>query len=264
MASAVRQFDLTLTTTSGEVSVQVPVPTAFIPITDIVPIIRSMGEQAQAVEAASILRAGNEITCMRGCSACCQRIMVPVSPPEALALAEMMRGLPIALRHRIEERLALTRQHLAKAGLLSALEGLAESPTQWSDEEVDPLNRAYYALRLPCIFLEDGACSIYEHRPAACREYLVSSPAELCLDTEKNPVAVLPIPLRAGTVLSILWADLFGGPVRLIPLPVVFKWVERHRSLLERKWNGLELFDKALEGLGKFLNQALKLPSTKE
>lgn len=261
MASAVRQLDLTLTTTSGEVSVQVAVPTAFIPITEIVPILRSMGEQTQAVEVASTVRTGKEITCMRGCSACCERIMVPVSPPEAFALAEMMQSLPIAHRRRIEERLALTRQRLAKVGLLSALEDMAESPTQGSDEEVDPLNRAYYALRLPCIFLEDGACSIYEHRPAACREYLVSSPAELCQDTEKNPVAVLPIPLRAGTVLSILWADLFGGPVKLIPLPVVFEWAERHRSLLEQKWNGLELFDRALEGLGKFLNQALQLTS---
>jgi len=258
LASTIRQLDLTLTTTSGEISVQVDVPTAFIPITDIVPILRSMGEQTQAVETASTVQAGKEITCMKGCSACCERIMVPVSPPEAFALAEMMQSLPIAHRRRIEERLAHTRQHLEKVGLLSALEDMAESPTQWSDEKVDPLNRAYYALRQPCIFLEDGACSIYEHRPAACREYLVTSPAELCEDTEKNSVAVLPIPLRAGTALSILWADLMGGPVRLIPLPEVFEWAERHRSLLEQKWHGLELFDKALEGLDKFLNQALQ------
>ena len=55
-----------------------------------------------------------------------------------------------------------------------------------------------------------------------------------------------------------------GGPVRLIPLPVVFEWVERHRSLLERTWDGLDLFDKALEGLGKFLNQMLRPISAKD
>ena len=156
-----------------------------------------------------------------------------------------------------------TRERLDKAGVLSALQDLAKSPTQRSDEDIDPTNRAYYALRLPCIFLEDGACSIYEHRPAACREYLVTSPPELCQDTEKNPVEELSNPLRAGTVLSILWAKLMGGPVRLIPLPVVFEWVERHRSLLERTWNGLDLFDQALEGLGKFLKQSLKSTSGK-
>ena len=105
-----------------------------------------------------------------------------------------MRTLPIAHRQRIEDRLAVTRDHLAEAGLLPALQDLAESPTQHNDEGNDPINRAYYALRLPCIFLEDGACSIYEHRPAACREYLVTSPAELCQDMEKNPLQNCPFP----------------------------------------------------------------------
>lgn len=258
MAESVKQLDIALTTTSGEVNVQVTVPTALIRVTDIVPVMRSMGEQAQAVEISSVLRTGKEISCKKGCSACCERILVPVSPPEAFALGEMMSALPIVHRQRIEERLVATRERLDKAGVLSALQDLAESPTQRSDEDIDPINRAYYALRLPCIFLEDGACSIYEHRPAACREYLVTSPPELCQDTEKNPVEELSNPLRAGTVLSILWAKLMGGPVRLIPLPVVFEWVERHRSLLERTWNGLDLFDQALEGLGKFLKQSLK------
>ena len=187
--------------------------------------------------------------------------MVAVSPPEAFSLAEMMATLPVVHRRRIEDRLAATRERLAEAGLLPALQDLAESTTQQNDESSDPVNRAYYALRLPCIFLEDGMCSIYEHRPSACREHLVTSPAELCQDTAKNPVTELSIPLRAGTVLSILWADLMGGPVRLIPLPIMFEWVERHRSMLEQTWNGLDLFDQALEGLGKFLKQALKSTS---
>ena len=141
--------------------------------------------------------------------------------------------------------------------MLASLEGLSVSPQQRSDENIDPINRAYYALRLPCIFLENEACSIYEHRPAACREYLVTSPPELCQDTEKNPVRELPIPIRAGTVLALLWAELTRGPVGLIPLPVAFQWVETHRALLDQIWNGLNLFDKALDGLAKFLQQAL-------
>ncbi len=263
MAADAKQLDLALTTSSGEVNVQVRVPTAFIRITDIVPVIRSMGEQAQAVEVSSVLQTGKKISCQKGCSACCEGLMVAVSPPEAFSLSEMMRTLPTAHRQRIEDRLVVTREHLAEAGLLPALQNLAESSTQQNDEGSEPINRAYYALRLPCVFLENGACSIYEHRPSACREHLVTSPAELCQDTVQNAVAELSVPIRVGTVLSILWAEMMGGPVRLIPLPVMFEWADRNRALLERTWNGLDLFDQALEGLGKFLHQALKSTSLK-
>jgi len=190
--------------------------------------------------------------------------MVPVSPPEAFDLAKMLEGLPQDHRARIEQRLAETRERLQAAGLLPLLQELAESPNQKTDADLDPINRAYYALRLPCIFLENDACSIYEHRPAACREYLVTSPAELCQDTEKNSVQVLHIPLRAGTVLSVLWAELTGEPVRLMPLPVAFEWAEKHQSLNKKTWKGLELFHTALDGLGKFLQQTFtSLPQKK-
>jgi Fe-S-cluster containining protein len=179
--------------------------------------------------------------------------MVPVSPPEAFALADMLKTLPQDHRARIEHRLTETRARLHTAGLLPLLQDLAESPRQKSDAEVDPINRAYYALRIPCIFLENDACSIYEHRPAACREYLVTSPADLCEDAEKNPVEVLHIPLRAGTVLSVLWANLTGGPVRLMPLPVAFEWAEAHQDLNTQTWKGADLFHRAMDGLGKFL-----------
>jgi Fe-S-cluster containining protein len=33
---------------------------------------------------------------------------------------------------------------------------------------------------MPCPFLEDESCSIHPDRPLVCREYLVTSPAELC------------------------------------------------------------------------------------
>ena len=263
MPSASQPLNLTIQTTSGELDAHVAVPTGFIPITEIVPVVRSLGEQAQALEVDKAVQSGKEISCKKGCAACCQGPMVPVSPPEAFALAEMITQLPAGHRDRIEARMTIIKDRLKEAGLLASLQELADSPRQRSDEDIDFINRAYYALHLPCIFLENDSCSIYEHRPAACREYLMTSPAIWCLDIEKNPVQELPTPLRAGTVLAILWADLTGGPVRLIPLPVATAWAKEHRSLLEQTWKGLDIFDKALEGLGKFLNQSLALASGK-
>jgi Fe-S-cluster containining protein len=257
MPPRTERLNLSINTTSGEIHSQVDIPTGFIPITDIVSVVRSLSEKAQALEVSSTLQTGRKISCQKGCGACCQRIMVPVSPPEAFALAKMLEDLPQDHRGRVEQRLAETRERLQAAGLLPLLQELAESPDQKTDSDIDPINRAYYALRLPCIFLENDACSIYEYRPAACREYLVTTAAELCQDIEKNPVQELHIPLRAGTVLSILWAELTGGPVRLMPLPVAFEWADKHQTLNKKTWKGLDLFSTTLDGLRKFLHQTL-------
>lgn len=256
MSTSTERFNLSITTTSGDLHAQVDVPTGFIAITDIVPVVRSLGEQAQNLEVARTIESGKTISCQKGCAACC-RIMIPVSPPEAFALTDVVRNLPDAHRTRIHHKLADTRSRLQNAGLLPILRDLAESPRQQTDKDLDLINRAYYALRLPCIFLEDEMCSIYEHRPAGCRGHLVTSPPELCQDTEKNPVQELHVPVRAGTVLSILWAELNGGPVRLMPLPMAFEWAEHHQALKQKTWKGMELLNRALDGLGKFLHQTL-------
>ena len=240
-------------------------PHNFIPITDIVPVVRSLAsEQAQALEVTKTLQKGLTISCQKGCGACCQRLMVPVSPPEAFALARMLKDLPQDHRERIEHRLRETRARLQTAGLLPLLQDLAESPRQKSDSDIDPINRAYYALRLPCIFLEDNSCSIYEHRPAACREYLVTSPVELCEDTEKNPVEELHNPLRASTVLSLLWADLTGGPVRLMPLPVAFEWAENHQDFSYSNLERIRVIQQNGGGIGEIFTTNIGHPVSKE
>jgi len=202
MPSPTERFNLSITTTSGDLHAQIDIPTGFIAITDIVPVVRSLGEQAQELEVARTIEAGKSISCQKGCAACC-RIMIPVSPPEAFALVDVVKSLPDAHRARIQQKLADTQSRLQDAGLLPTLRDMAESTRQQTDEELDMINRIYYALRLPCIFLEDEMCSIYDHRPAGCRGHLVSSPPELCQDTEKNPVQELHIPVRAGTVLKL-------------------------------------------------------------
>jgi|GEM_PF-4130004 len=43
-----------------------------------------------------------------------------------------------------------------------------------------------YQNRVPCIFLEDGCCSIYSVRPAICRTYLSFSPSQVCKEVQFN------------------------------------------------------------------------------
>ncbi len=124
-----------------------------------------------------------------------------------------------------------------------------------SDEAIEPLNRAYYALRMPCPFLDNETCSIYADRPAACRELAVTSPATECQDMTTPTVQPVPVAVRLSTALSLLWADLTGTAPRLIPLPLAVDWARRHKEEQTNQWTGTELFEKAMDKIWRYLSQ---------
>jgi len=250
----VERLEVAVKTPAGLLTTPVEVPTGFVPVTEIVPLMRRIGEQAEALEERKSIAAGEAISCKKGCAACC-RMLVPVSAPEAFALKDMIAKMPAGRRQATVMNVAAARSRLERAGLLARLTEIAETSRQLSDEEMEPLNRDYYALRMPCPFLENEVCSIYEDRPAACRELLVTSPAELCQDMVNNPVRPLPVPVRMSTVLGLLWSELSGGPARLIPLPVALDWAERHATEGARTWKGTSLFESALDKVWRFLSK---------
>ncbi|HXX74804.1 MAG TPA: YkgJ family cysteine cluster protein [Nitrospiraceae bacterium] len=252
------RFDIVLNTPAGQLSSALDVPTGFVPITAIVPAMRRLGEEAERLEEHRAAEAGKAISCRMGCAACC-RMLVPLSPPEAFALKEYVDNLPVDRRNLITRRLTETKQQLQEHGLLDQLSAVAEGTEARSDEDFEPLNRAYYSLRMPCPFLELEMCSIYEARPAACRELLVTSPAEWCQDLVRNPVQPLPVPIRMGSVLGLLWAELTDSVPRLIPLPVAMDWADRHQAENQPRWQGTTLLDRALDKVWRFLSQAFNV-----
>jgi Fe-S-cluster containining protein len=250
-------YNLEIQTPAGELTATISVPTGFIPVTDIIPIMRSVGEQAHQLATNSTLQSGATISCQKGCAACC-RMMIPVAPPEALALEGVIEALPSAQKNLLLQRFQVAQQTLREAGLEEDLKQLALSDEQKTDAELEPLNRAYYALRMPCPFLVDEVCSIYEHRPSACRELLVTSPAELCHDFVNQPIQTIAPPLRIGSILSQLWKEYFGGPIRLIPLPFALDWAKARKKQNVRTWAGPELFSRAVQAATQFLQHQPK------
>ncbi len=252
--SPAERFEVALNTPAGQLMTGVEVPTGFVPITSIVPLTRRLGEEMAALEERLVREKGLAISCRMGCAACC-RMLVPLSPPEAFALRNYVNQLPPERRDRLTRQLAEIRRTLTDNGLLGRLNAVAETAQPIPDHELEPINRAYYALRVPCPFLENEMCSIYEARPAACRELLVTSPAELCQDLANNPVTPIPISARIGTVLGLLWSGLTDTPPRLIPLPVALDWADRHEQESKRTWPGSMLIDQMLDKLWRFLSQ---------
>jgi len=250
------RLQVSIQTPAGPVSVAFEVDHGLVPVTAIVRPLRHMGEEAQALEVRQVQAGGGQVSCRKGCAACC-RMLVPISAPEAFSLAESMAAWPETRRQAAWTRVREAQKRLDQAGLLSQLRDLADASHQLGDEEFEPVNRAYFALRLPCPFLVEESCSIYEDRPAACRELQVTSPPEFCEDPERKPVRPVPIPLRISTALAQLWADLVGGPVRFIPLPLALDWAERRASEHRRAWRGQELLEKALDKVWWYLNREL-------
>lgn len=257
MTPATERYEIALNTPAGQLTTAIDVPTGFVPVTSIVPLMRRLGEEAQALEQTRTIESGKMLSCHKGCAACC-RMMVPLSPPEAFALREYVRTLPAERQQRIAERLARTKSFLLSHGLWNRLSEMGESAQPPDDAALEPVNRDYYALQHPCPFLEDEVCSIYEDRPAACRELLVTSPAEWCQDIVTNPVEQIPVPVRIGPALGLLWGELTTTPARLVPLPTALDWAERHHRDNQTTWPGTELLDRMLDKVWRFLSLAFQ------
>jgi hypothetical protein len=119
------------------------------------------------------------VSCRRGCAACCHYEVEITGDDAAVLKAAVLSGVEID-----RERLAL----------LAARE--RNSPA-WHNPG-NPENR--------CVFLApDGACRVYADRPATCRKHLVTSPAAACAapGSEVAIVRILPVELLLSAALAI-------------------------------------------------------------
>ena len=145
---------------------------------DILPAIFRVADAVHERSAAALESMGKRIACGPGCGVCCHQL-VPISLWETLHLAAVVRSMEPVWRRRVARRFAQAVRTLDEAGLLERLRTGFAGHTL--DRRVmDGLKRAYWALRIPCPFLEDGSCSIHPHRPLACRQYMVTSAPARC------------------------------------------------------------------------------------
>lgn len=109
---------------------------------------------------------GERIRCRgRGCDGCCYQ----------MTLASVWEGALIAHYLIQSGRLDLMRK--AEAAGQEALEAIGPA---YSPETITVATGPWLDKRIPCPFLEDGACLVYGLRPVACSSYLVITPPELC------------------------------------------------------------------------------------
>jgi Fe-S-cluster containining protein len=209
------QSTATLRLAVGDLRIAHPitVPNAAVPAAAVLPAVQGL---VNAVVGAA--EAGRQISCRKGCGACCRQL-VPISRTEGEALLALVAAMPQARRKAVRARFAAAEAAIAKAGL-------AERGAR-SDRE---MSVAYFALAIPCPFLEDESCSIHADRPLVCREYLVTSPASLCAGPAQEGVTPVPVPK-----LSLAAQRLQDDRDSWFPLAMLMAWSRTPRPPAKRR-----------------------------
>jgi Fe-S-cluster containining protein len=189
-------------------------------------------------------KAGRTISCAKGCAACCRQ-MVPVSPPEAFFLMDLIESLQPEQQAEVIQRFGLVVSELERHNLVDEL-----LDPQVTDDSRLEIARKYWGLQMPCPFLVNEACSIHPSRPVACREFNVTTPAEWCSEPYDHEVAKVPMPFPLSLPLARLTAQLTESKPTLIPLTLVPRWTADHAELGQQTWPGLDLFKRFISLMG--------------
>jgi Fe-S-cluster containining protein len=234
-------YAVELQTADGTFRGRVAVDSGPMRLADLVPTAAELTQVLVASANRREERAGRSISCRAGCGACCRQL-VPLSPPEVFFLADVLAGLPDSQRTAALERFAQIDAALEDAGMIDEL----LNPHS-DDQPVLQIARAYFRLQLACPFLAEESCSIHAHRPVACREYNVTSPAAWCAEPYAHLIQKVPMPLPLSAPLARLTAELTNTLPTLVPLTLLPRWVAQHRELATRTWPGIELFERFIK-----------------
>jgi Fe-S-cluster containining protein len=200
------------------------VPAGPARLSDLLPLARALADAIVRETSQYLEQAGEPVSCQAGCGACC-RHLVALSEVEARRLNHVIDALPEPRRSAVRARFADAQGRLADAGLLPAL----QHAEQLSDAAYRSLATAYFAQHLACPFLEDESCTIYQERPIACREYLVTSPAAACAQPTADAIRRVQIPLPVFNAVA-RWQVTPAEHVleRWVPLILAPDWAAAH------------------------------------
>ncbi|MBK9669897.1 MAG: YkgJ family cysteine cluster protein [Thermomonas sp.] len=246
MRTPPNRIHLVLRIDGEAVPVSAPRPPLRARLDELLPAQRAVDNAAIDHAVRKAAAAGKQVTCAKGCSACCRAQPVPVTPAEAYALLRLVEALPAARRDQVEARFDDRVQRLRGAGLADLLLDRADD---LDAERARGLALAYFKLGLVCPFLAEDACSIHPQRPFVCRQYLVSSDPALCADPFANHAEVIPMPLHAATAALAISETAYGRAQHSVPLTLALEYARRHRAELERQFDAEPLFRQWLGAL---------------
>ncbi len=235
MSQSRSKVRIELTVLGERIAVEAPKPPDRARLDELLPLLHAIDNAAIDQ---SVARSGKPISCCKGCSTCCRAQPVPITPPEAYALFRLVRALPEPRRTTVRAAFADRVQRLREAGLFDAF---WQRDAALDRDRARSIAQQYFQLGLVCPFLENDACGIYVERPFVCRQYLATTPAELCADPFSGAVETVPMALTPAHATLKIAQSKIGTPQYSIPLVLALEYAEAHREELERKYPSEEL-----------------------
>jgi Fe-S-cluster containining protein len=210
-----------LSLSGRRLQIEMTIPTKPTAPVKLLPLFQSLAEAVVSAAAESAEQEGLTISCRKGCGACCRQL-VPIAPVEARRLRDLVNDMPEPRRSEIHARFAAARGRLQESGLLEKL----LSPVRRSQKEAQEFGLEYFYQGIACPFLEDESCSIHSDRPIACREYLVTSPANNCSAPTAETVQCLKLPGKVSGVVRRLNDPPGSQQAPYVPLIMALEWAE--------------------------------------
>ena len=220
---------------------------------DLLPVHRQISDSLTQAIVARELGAGESVSCHKGCSSCCKRLYVEVTDAEAYRLMDVIHGLPSDHRARIEARFESHHSRIIEAGLFDSMMTM-----QLYDDNRLALSTEFYELGIACPFLEDDACSIYQERPLACREYLVSSPVIECSRPQNGKICRVEFP-NASVGYAMHMTQNLRDDAQLVPLALLPYWLSQHPEPPAYA-SGIELLAKSFTDVSYGLDTSITAP----
>src|SRR6266700_3692808 len=228
------------------VPVEARVPDRAVRPDELLPALRQMDDRLIDAAVAQSEASGERVSCAKGCSACCRTQPVPITPPEAFALARLVDALPEPRQTAVRWAFAAAVEQLRAADLYDVY--MQRDPATTRETALAAVRR-YMNLALACPFLENDACSIYLDRPFVCRQYLVTSPPDLCAAPLDNPVRPARAPAAFASAMLKAAEALSGRAQYTVPLVLALDYAAAKRDDLERTYAAKAGFGEVMKAL---------------
>ncbi len=203
-------------------------------LTDLVPPARTLCTEVINATVKAMSDRGFGITCTKGCSHCCN-YLISVSSAEAFAIAEEISAMPAFKRSALfRSAIAAAKHVLDRSATIQYLDPLRLD--SFDNNVLLRISKWYADLNLMCPFQANNTCMIYDIRPLACREHLVSCAASVCKFGSPGMPHVVTLPVNIANVLMRTGAKLQNIASEAILLPLIAPYAETNTTLRTRTW----------------------------
>jgi len=238
-------------------------------LADIVPAARVLSSRIAETTMKRLQDIGASVPCHKGCAACCTYYLVSISVPEVFRLVQETTMMPLERCGDIVDSCSKVAKRINRYLVKRiAFKKLTNTETnsqvlafEIHGEELEKLSDWYIKQKLPCPFLCNGLCTIYEQRPATCREHLVvgTAPCQFDKDDAERKMKVPIRPIRMIDALKLLASDLEGTTQESIPLLCAFDWYRGNIPRSNRTWSALTIAERFIGIVRAMISQSNRM-----